>query len=207
MFSIKRLFFLSSSVKLQFFKSFIQPYFDYCSTLLIYFPKSTIQKIKNSYDFGLHKLLSLKVQEYNLFKKNGFRNSLNEFNSLLFKYGLLAFEHRFISRASSFIYKIINVPTSPQILSNQVKQNSIEMKKYNLRNISDILLPQIRTRSGEETFSYFFSHFHNNILSSAINYSFNNFKAFISNNINCIYSKFSDFFYKFKLQNRFSNFY
>ena len=33
LFSIKRLFFLPFSVKLQFFKSFIIPVFDYCSTL------------------------------------------------------------------------------------------------------------------------------------------------------------------------------
>ena len=48
LFSIKKIFFLENSVKLQFFKTFILPYFDYCSTLLIYYPKSTIQKIMNS---------------------------------------------------------------------------------------------------------------------------------------------------------------
>ena len=41
----KKLFYLPLSVKIQFFKSFILPYFDYCSTLIIYNPKYTIQKI------------------------------------------------------------------------------------------------------------------------------------------------------------------
>ena len=36
LFSIKRMFYLSFEVKFQFFKSFIMPYFDYCSTLLLY---------------------------------------------------------------------------------------------------------------------------------------------------------------------------
>ncbi len=35
MYSIKRLFHLPKSVKVQFFKTFITPYFDYCSSLLI----------------------------------------------------------------------------------------------------------------------------------------------------------------------------
>ena len=39
LFSIKRLFVLSTSVKMQFFKTFVLPYFDYCISLLVYFPK------------------------------------------------------------------------------------------------------------------------------------------------------------------------
>jgi len=34
----KKLFYLPLSVKIQFFKSFNLPYFDYCSTLIIYYP-------------------------------------------------------------------------------------------------------------------------------------------------------------------------
>jgi hypothetical protein len=45
MYSIKRLFYLATSVKIQFFKSFMLPYFDYCLSLTIYFPKSTIQSL------------------------------------------------------------------------------------------------------------------------------------------------------------------
>ena len=45
LYSIKRLFYLSTTVKIQFFKTFILPYFDYCSSLLIYYPKSSIQSL------------------------------------------------------------------------------------------------------------------------------------------------------------------
>ena len=40
LFAIKILFYLSFEVKLQFFKSFILPSFDYCLSLVIYFSKT-----------------------------------------------------------------------------------------------------------------------------------------------------------------------
>ncbi|RNA39673.1 hypothetical protein BpHYR1_022099 [Brachionus plicatilis] len=40
--NLLRLFYLSTSVKIQFLKTFILPYFDYCSTLLCYFSKEAI---------------------------------------------------------------------------------------------------------------------------------------------------------------------
>ena len=63
MYSIKRLFFLSMSVKIQFLKSFILPYFDYCMSLLIYYPKQTIQKLNNSYNFCIKKLLKINLED------------------------------------------------------------------------------------------------------------------------------------------------
>ena len=46
LYSIKRLFYLCQSVKLQFFKSFIMPHFDYCSTIYCYFPKATLKDLQ-----------------------------------------------------------------------------------------------------------------------------------------------------------------
>ena len=62
LFSIKNLFNLPTAVKLQFFKSFIMPHYDYCSTLFIYFNKDAIQKLVNSYNICLNKLLGLKLE-------------------------------------------------------------------------------------------------------------------------------------------------
>ena len=45
LYSIKRLFFLCTSVKIHFFKRFILPYFDYCLSLIIYFPRSAYQSL------------------------------------------------------------------------------------------------------------------------------------------------------------------
>ena len=58
LYSINRLFYLSFSVKLQFFKSFIN---HYCLSLAIYFPKEIIQRICNFYDFCLYKLLKINI--------------------------------------------------------------------------------------------------------------------------------------------------
>ena len=40
-YSIKKLFYLSVKIKVQFSKTLIQPHFDYCSSLVVYFYKST----------------------------------------------------------------------------------------------------------------------------------------------------------------------
>ena len=66
LFSIKRLFFLSTSVKIQFFKTFILPYFDYCLSLSIYFPKSTLQRINNCFNLCLFRLFKFKPEIKNL---------------------------------------------------------------------------------------------------------------------------------------------
>lgn len=60
LFSIKRLFFISNKVKIQFFKTFVLPYFDYCSTIYIYFSKQAIQKLSNTYNLSLYKLFNFK---------------------------------------------------------------------------------------------------------------------------------------------------
>ena len=59
LYSIKRLFYLCDTVKLQFFKTFIAPHFDYCSSLYMYFPKTTIQRIFSCYNYCLFKLLRI----------------------------------------------------------------------------------------------------------------------------------------------------
>lgn len=41
--AIKRLFQLCTSVKIQFYKTFILPYFDNCCSLQVFVPKLTIQ--------------------------------------------------------------------------------------------------------------------------------------------------------------------
>ena len=49
LFSIKKLFFLPTKVKIQFFKTFILSYRNYCSTLSIYFLKLVLRMLQNSY--------------------------------------------------------------------------------------------------------------------------------------------------------------
>ena len=62
LFTIKRLFYLSTSVKMQFFKTFLLPYFDYCLSLLMYFPKTTIQSLSNCFNSCLFKLFKFRLE-------------------------------------------------------------------------------------------------------------------------------------------------
>ncbi len=111
--SIKRLFYLPSAVKLQFFKSFILPYFDYCATLFGYFPKETIQKLANCYNICLNKLLGLKTIVQT-------SKDYNKLNNLLEKYGLANFQHRIIARTTAFSFKVFNDLNAPVTLAKSL---------------------------------------------------------------------------------------
>ena len=56
------LFFLCTSVKIHFFKTFILPYFDYCLSLIIYFPPSAYQSLNNCFNLCLYKLFKFKPE-------------------------------------------------------------------------------------------------------------------------------------------------
>jgi len=148
LFSIKKIFFIENSVKLKFFKTFILPYFDYCSTLLIYYPKSTIQKIMNSYNFCLFKLFNLK---YDINTSEGF----NKMNNDLETHGLSSFQNRLIQRFMIFSFNIMN-----QL--QQLNFNKDLNKKYNLRNINNLCQPRLAGSNSFDvnTIEYFFLSIH-----------------------------------------------
>ncbi len=115
LYSIKRLFFLCTSVKIQFLKTFILPYFDYCLSLLIYFRKTTIQRINNCFNLCLYKLLN--------FKKS-VDDNIEEFNENLSNYGLFSFQHRIMLKLFNFSHSIINNSNSPADLHQVFKQET-----------------------------------------------------------------------------------
>jgi hypothetical protein len=199
LFSIKRLFYLSNSVRIQFFKSFIMPHYDYCMSLYIYFPKASIQKISNSYNLCLYMLFNFKP---NITSTPDF----NDYNNKLQQIGLFNFQHRFIQRTSLFIHKILNLSSSPPNLKNKFIFNSNLNKHHLLRNSTDLYVPSIGkfNHYGEETFEYFFSKFINNLIINDINLNFTFFKSRIMNNINLIFILFTNIFNKFDLN--FKNF-
>ena len=71
---IKRLFISSNSIKIQFFKTFIQPHFDYCSSLLMYCTKAAIKRIEIFYNICLFRLTGMRLfnltylQKYQILK-------------------------------------------------------------------------------------------------------------------------------------------
>ena len=136
LYSIKRLFFLCTAVKIQFLKTFILPYFDYCLSLLIYFPKTTIQRINNCFNLCLFKLLN--------FKKS-VDDNIEEFNENLSNYGLFSFQHRIMFKLFNFSHSIINNSNSPADLHQVFKQETY--LKSRARSAS-LLLPAIESIFG-----------------------------------------------------------
>ena len=75
------------------------PIFDYCSTLVIYLTKSTIQKLANYYYLSLALLLNFKIPieaEFNFIAVN------NELEKL----GIQAFQNRVTRRLIAFSHKL-----------------------------------------------------------------------------------------------------
>ena len=117
LYAIKRLFYLATSVKIQFFKTFLLPYFDYCLSLLIYFPKTTIQSLSNCFNSCLFKLFkfsletSINTEEEEKEEENN--TNLNNFNNKLNAYGLFSFQHRLMNKILTFINNTITNTSSP----------------------------------------------------------------------------------------------
>jgi hypothetical protein len=110
------------------------------------FPKATLQKIYNSYNYIISKLLNLNATV-----------DANNFNILLENYGLNNFQHRLFIRMATFIHNIVNIEQSPKLLKDQIRMN-VNIKKggYNLRNKFQVNQPlRIHNLYGEDTFVYF----------------------------------------------------
>lgn len=185
LFSIKKLFYLSTKVKIQFFKTFLLPYFDYCASLSIYFCSSTIQLLHNSYYFCLYKLFNFKF----------INRDVTEINEFLFNFNLITFEYRIFTRLSFFIHKIINYPDSPSELKNLLIKRNIS---YNLREMRPYYAHQIYNHLGEYSFNFFFSNFINIVFNEDISsYNFIIFKHLLFENLNFYFKKFYSSFTKF----------
>ena len=147
LFSIKRLAYLPFSVRLQFFKTFILPLFDYCLSLFL---KNSNKKLTNCYNACLFKL----------FKFDFTFKNLDEINNFLENFKLFGFQHRIVLRLSLFSHKIMNIPSAPE-LKSQILYSSDRNIIYNLRNTTKttLYLPKTNNHYGELTFKYFFNLF------------------------------------------------
>ena len=185
LYSIKRLFYLSFSVKLQFFKTFIQPYFDYCSTIFIYFSRSAIQRIANYFYICLNKLLN--------FNFSTISSDFNIVNNSLEKVGLNSFQHRLFIRLMTFSHKLFNSEFAPQSLKNclQMKSNiaSISTRSSMVKSIA-IYDIGVFNDYGKKTFNYFFGNFINVFCINDFVLSFKFFKTRTINNVNLFFKSF-----------------
>jgi len=185
LYSIKRLFYLSFSVKLQFFKTFIQPYFDYCSTIFIYFSKSAIQRIANYFYICLNKLLNFKCTTTPV--------DFNNINNSLEKMGLNSLQHRLFIRLMTFSHKLFTNEFAPLNLKSslQLKQSSasISTRSTMIKNIAinDI---GVLNDYGKKTFNYFFGNFINAFCINDFSLTFKFFKTRTINNVNLFFNSF-----------------
>lgn len=204
LFSIKRIFYLSTSVKVQFFKTFILPYFDYCSTLMIYFSKSLIQKLCNKYYLCLHKLFKIDFSDFTDF------NKINDY--LLEKFSIPAFQHRSFQRLSIFSYKMLNCENAPKVINDVLLTNYLELSMFkfnplyvpvNTKELRSRVInnfsPDIVTKFKLNTMKYFFNIFFNCFDLTTFNLSLNEFKSYYKKNINYIFTAISKTFVKFNL--------
>jgi hypothetical protein len=153
MYSIKRLFYLSTAVKLQFFKTFILPYFDYCLSLIIYFPKVVIQKMSNCFNITIYKLLKIKSNGYITLDSD-----FNKLNVLLSKFGLFNFTHRVITKIFQFVFSLKTESDGPKLLQQQLLTNKVANPgRRVLRSDNKIKQAYVENNNyGELTFGYFF---------------------------------------------------
>jgi hypothetical protein len=194
LFSIKNLFFLKFSVKLQFFKSFILPFFDYCLSLLVYYPKYSLQKLSNYYNICLFKLLNIKYNVNN-------SDDLNTFNNILSKYNLYCFQHRILKKLALFSYNILNNPDGPSELKKCLIRNCDIKNDFRLRSSMNFSLEKTTNlnKYGFNTFGYIFPKLINNLFLTDINLNYKFFLIRIVNNINLLLNKFVVTFSKFNL--------
>ena len=162
-------------MKIQFFKSFILPIFDYCSSLFIYYPPETSQSIHNTYYISLFLLFKFDFRNLNIFEINTFLTNI-KLPSLLYRY---------VFRFLLFSKKIFSLKT-PVNLFNQFTFLSSVNQSYNFRNRFITNLEKINNKFGKLTFRYFVCNLINNYCFNEFLLSTFLFNQYLINNIDVI---------------------
>ena len=179
LFSIKKVQYLSQAVKIHFFKTFVLPHFDYCISLIIFFGEKLILSLEKFFNICIFRLTGVKLFNLNIFEQK----------SLLVKFNILPYKMRVFSRITIFCYKI----AKNQVLKNFYSQLVFKNASY-FRNREIVEVPDIRSKAGRSTFTYFLPKFINLILRNSINFPLSDFKHNLNDNIQIFYRIFDSFF-------------
>jgi hypothetical protein len=162
LFSIKRLFYLANTVKIHFSKTFILPYFDYCLSLIIYFPGSALQSLSNCFYYCLYRLFKFKPDEiiYRESTPSEEVKVMNDFYNKLQSYNLFTFQTRVFSKLLTFSHSIKTNPNSPTNLKKDLETNvddsaknlTVPTASYDLRKGTKVKSSLTKTRY--ETFYF-----------------------------------------------------
>ena len=178
LFAKKNIFFLSEKIKLQFFKTFLLPHFDYCASLFIYFGKTQIDNINRLYNSCLFNLLRIDLHD----------KPLEEQARVLTDYNLMPFKYRLFYRFSIFSYKIIN-----RFILHNINDELVQLdNSKNLRDATRNLyyVPSCRTMMGAKRISVCLPQLINKVMRSSFNLNFCDFKNFILDNLSILFVKF-----------------
>ena len=149
LFAIKKIFFLSYKIKVHFFKTFILPHFDYCSSLFIYFSNTLLDNIKGLYNNCLFHLFDLDFRG----------KSIEEQFETLKPLNLLPFKYRLFLRFSTFCFKILNNIILYNFFKELKPNINVKNTRCHTRNI--FAVPRsLTTKSGKRlsiTFVFYFS--------------------------------------------------
>ena len=179
LFAIKKVFYLSFSIKLHFFKTFILPHFDYCSSLFLYFSNTLLDNLKGLYNNALFHLLQLNFRG----------KSIDEQFIILKPLNLLPFKYRILYRFSTFCYKILNKTILKNFYEDLIVNSNIKNTRSKSRNI--LVVPRCETHKSSKRLSNYLPLLVNNVLRYSYNLPFNYFKTFILFNISSLFLNFS----------------
>jgi hypothetical protein len=168
LYSIKRLFFFCTSVKIHFFKTFILPYFDYCLSLIIFFPPSAYQSLNNCFNLCLYKLFKFKPEAPPEDEDENEEKIMSDFIDKLHSYDLFTLQSRIYNKLLLFAHGIKSnkkSPTELQAIINLPDQteNVTELNKSPTQGVYELrmgrtlvknIIPE--TKYETLTFKYFF---------------------------------------------------
>jgi hypothetical protein len=188
-FALKRIFYLSSKVKLHFFKTFILPHFDYCASLFIYLTKTLLDKVTRLYNSSIFNLLRIDLSD----------KTDAEQLDLLTPFKLFPFFDRFLFRFALFSFKIL----TNQILPEQ-KEDLTEIHiPYDLRGEIDIYNEDLcESVKCSRRISIFFPKFCNKIINEKCvqivkgELKLCQFKNYLKENLFYLGTKFRKHFYE-----------
>ena len=172
---LKKIFFLTPNIKLHFFKTFILPHFNYCSSILVYFSKTLLERLKVVYNSCLFNHLGIDLCNVS------FEMQL----AVLEPFNLFPFYGRLFFHLSLFYHKILHKKNLHSIMGDLVKLKN----PARIVNTNIFLLPKRKSVKSSKSLSFFLPKFCNKVLGHAYNLELKDFKSFILSNFMVIYSK------------------
>ena len=166
---------------MHFFKTFILPHFDYCSSLFVYFSGKLLNNLCKLYNFCIIILLKLDLKFLSYEAQQKLLKPLN----------LMPLKFRFFFRFSLLSHKILN----KQILLNisDLLQPITKLAHTRDKSSNLYLIPIKCSVKGAKRISIVLATMVNKVLRNSTNLSLKDFLHFIFSNSDDLFYKFSKF--------------